>query len=315
MDSRFARLPLRSHRRTRRRASRIWIVTTVAARYGEGVITFSHLNYASLRNVMMSLQSLELKSGDRNLRLPARSEATTLGSHLDWNSRWPIESSPTNTSIDQPAERRQKQLAISRRNMARDAGRDIVHRQRAARHVADEMRARSLIVRTTLAPTMPPKVQYLDVRSVMTPADEPPRRRTCMRKGRGARASARSRRPSRPATDGASGETPTVRARCTLPRTPRCRSSRRCSTPVAVRPRLSLLVSVTLTAYSDPSGRREDPVWAVESSGIDLFRTPEIVGSFDNCGSEESERVGARQRLAWCAPACTAGSSFAVSVI
>ena len=142
--------------------------------YGVGIITFTNLTYTSLRSlhddIYEAMQPVKRAVQPSQALLDAKRDVSSLIAH--WDPQLADRVLADNVLLDQSAERRQKAYAAYASCKA-DAGIDAENPLRGAwRMTCDNGRA--IWVRTTLAPTMPPRVQSVDVRT-----DPPPPQQNC----------------------------------------------------------------------------------------------------------------------------------------
>jgi CubicO group peptidase (beta-lactamase class C family) len=154
--------------------------------YGVGVITFANLTYTSLRGLHDEIYDALLATGKLQKRsaqpAPALLAAKDAISSLivKWDQQLADRIAADNLFLDQSPEVRKAQFAdiASKQGACRaDPGIDAENALRGQWRMTCDRGA--LIVATTLAPTMPPKVQFVSVTPVMSAADEPPPRTNC----------------------------------------------------------------------------------------------------------------------------------------
>lgn len=141
--------------------------------YGVGVISFTNLTYTSLRaihdEVYDAMQPVKRTVQPSPALLAAKRDVSSLIAH--WDQQLADRIVADNFFLDQSAERRQKQLAPYA-SCKPDPGIDAENALRGVWRMT--CASGFLYVRVTLAPTMPPKVQLLDVRDT-----EPPKQANC----------------------------------------------------------------------------------------------------------------------------------------
>ena len=152
--------------------------------YGIGIVAFGNLTYTGWGGVATDALELLAKKGDLHPRQPAPSPALTdardavsrLVAH--WDDRLADSIAAQNLFLDQSKERRRAEIERVRATVgACTPGRGFDSVENALRGVWTMSCERGkLEVAITLAPTMPPKVQFLSVRPA--PAI-PPRTDTC----------------------------------------------------------------------------------------------------------------------------------------
>lgn len=154
--------------------------------YNVGIITFTSLSYISLRTLHDEVLDAMLASGSlkkRTLRpspalLAARNDLSTLITH--WDQKLADRIAADNFFLDESAESRQKRFAELAAKHGACNPADTLEPENALRGQWRMTCERgSLIVTTTLAPTQPPRVQSLSVRSVLTAEDEPVKPKPC----------------------------------------------------------------------------------------------------------------------------------------
>ena len=153
--------------------------------YGVGIIAFGNRTYSGFGRPVDEALQLIAATGALEPRMPepsaalesARAAVTRLVQQ--WNQRLADSVAAVNLFLDRSADRREAQIAELRARVGEcraGAGFDYVENALRGSWLMPCERG-NLRATITLAPTMPPTVQYLDVREVRT--TEPPRRRTC----------------------------------------------------------------------------------------------------------------------------------------
>jgi CubicO group peptidase (beta-lactamase class C family) len=154
--------------------------------YGVGVITFANLTYTGLRGFHDEVYDALLSTGALKKRMPIPSAALLamkkdISSLIEsWDQQLAERIAADNFFLDDSAATRQARLADIRSKVGACKADDAIDAENALRGRWRMTCERgSLIVSTTLAPTMPPKVQFLSVTPVLSPADEPAPRMNC----------------------------------------------------------------------------------------------------------------------------------------
>lgn len=136
--------------------------------YGVGVITFTNLTYTSVRavhdDVLAALNPQKRPVQPSPALLEAKDAVSSLIAR--WDPQLADRTFADNFFLDQSAERRQKQYAPYSTCKA-DPGIDAENALRGAWRMTCANGV--LFVRATLAPTMPPKVQSVDIRTEEAP--------------------------------------------------------------------------------------------------------------------------------------------------
>jgi CubicO group peptidase (beta-lactamase class C family) len=149
--------------------------------YGVGVITFANLTYTGLRSLHDEVYDALLATGSLKKRTPAPSPALLSAKDdiskliAQWDPSVAERIAADNLFLDDAAEVRRSKIAALTSTVGAckaDPGIDAENALRGQWRMTCEHGA--LFVRTTLAPTMPPKVQFLDIR-----AEEFPKVETC----------------------------------------------------------------------------------------------------------------------------------------
>ena len=145
--------------------------------YGAGVITFTNETYTSIvsvhNEILSALQLPKRAAQPSTALLQAKNDLSSLIAH--WDPQLAERIAASNFFLDQTAARRQKEfadLAAEHGACKADPDMDAENALRGSWRMTCERGY--LYVRTTLAPTMPPRVQFLSV------TDQPPSpRATC----------------------------------------------------------------------------------------------------------------------------------------
>jgi hypothetical protein len=147
--------------------------------YGVGVIAFGNLTYTGWGRIAATALDTMAKSADLRPRMPRPSVALTNARDavsrlvVQWDDRVADEIAAENLFLDQSKERRRADLARLREATGActpGSGFDVVENALRGRWTMSCDRGK-LEVSITLAPTMPPKVQFLSVRPApATPA-------------------------------------------------------------------------------------------------------------------------------------------------
>jgi hypothetical protein len=149
--------------------------------YGVGVITFANLTYTGLRSLHDEVYDALLATGALTKRMPLPSPALLAVKDdiskliTQWDPSLAQRLAADNLFLDDAAEVRRSKIADLTSKVGAckaDPGIDAENALRGQWRMTCERG--SLFVRATLAPTMPPKVQFLDVRS-----EEFPKVETC----------------------------------------------------------------------------------------------------------------------------------------
>ena len=152
--------------------------------YGVGIIAFGNLTYTGWGRVTTTAFDLLVKTGDLKPRMPQPSPALTAARDavsklvVRWDDRLADDIAAGNLFLDQSKDRRRAAIEQLRTNAGActaGEGFDFVENALRGRWTIPCEKGK-LEVSITLAPTMPPKVQYLSVRPA--PAT-PPRMEAC----------------------------------------------------------------------------------------------------------------------------------------
>jgi CubicO group peptidase (beta-lactamase class C family) len=159
-------------------------VMTWLPEYGVGIIAFGNLTYTGWGRVATSAFERLTKDGSLKPRMPAPSPALTRARDavsrliVRWDDRLADEIAAENLFLDQSRDRRRAEidrLRASAGACTAGSGFDAVENALRATWTMNCERGK-LQVAITLAPTMPPKVQFLSVRAAPS---EPPRADAC----------------------------------------------------------------------------------------------------------------------------------------
>ena len=154
--------------------------------YGVGIIAFGNRTYTGWGAPTDSAFALMMRTGALQPRVPQPSPALAERREqvsrlvLRWDDRLADSVAAVNLFLDRSRDRRRSELArlLSQAGPCQaGAGWDVVENALRGQWTMPCERG-SLRVAVTLAPTMPPTVQYLEVEPV-APGAEPPRRRLC----------------------------------------------------------------------------------------------------------------------------------------
>ena len=152
--------------------------------YGVGFIAFGNLTYTGWGRVTTDVFDALVKTGGAQPRSPRPSPALSAARDavsklvVRWDDRLADSVAADNLFLDRTKERRRAEIDALRASVGActpGSGFDSVENALRGRWTMTCERGK-LQVAITLAPTMPPRVQYLDVRAA---TDIPPRTDTC----------------------------------------------------------------------------------------------------------------------------------------